>query len=64
MDGMMTSTGSPSDNSSLRVPLIDMSKLTNPVSQDIELQKLHVACEEWGIFQVTYNSYHPINHSF
>ncbi|KAJ7012456.1 hypothetical protein NC653_002493 [Populus alba x Populus x berolinensis] len=27
MDGMMTSTGSPSHNSSLRVPLIDMSKL-------------------------------------
>ncbi|CAK7331789.1 unnamed protein product [Dovyalis caffra] len=53
MDGLITSTGLASDDSSLRVPLIDMSKLANPESQDIELKKLHAACKDWGIFQVT-----------
>ncbi|EEF50189.1 Flavonol synthase/flavanone 3-hydroxylase, putative [Ricinus communis] len=41
----------PSDQS-LRVPLIDMSNLVNRKAQPGELQKLHSACKEWGIFQL------------
>ena len=37
---------------SLRVPLIDMTKLVNPDFHERELQKLHSACQEWGVFQV------------
>ena len=36
--------------SSIVVPLIDMSKLLN--NHDSELQKLHSACKDWGLFQV------------
>ena len=39
-------------NPSLRVPLIDMNKLVNPEFNEKELQKLHSACQEWGVFQV------------
>ncbi|KDP20395.1 hypothetical protein JCGZ_05278 [Jatropha curcas] len=35
-----------------RVPLIDMTKLVNPDSQSSELQKLHSACKDWGLFQL------------
>jgi hypothetical protein len=41
-------------NPSLRVPLIDMTKLVNPDSQEQEIQRLHSACKEWGLFQVIY----------
>ncbi|KAJ6408842.1 hypothetical protein OIU84_008523 [Salix udensis] len=41
-----------SDNSTLRVPLIDMAKLVDSESHETELQKLHAACKEWGIFQL------------
>ncbi|XP_065872867.1 protein SRG1-like [Euphorbia lathyris] len=34
------------------VPLIDMSKLLNPHSQPLELQNLHSACRQWGLFQL------------
>ncbi|CAK7331801.1 unnamed protein product [Dovyalis caffra] len=49
MDTIITTV--PSDLS-LRVPLIDMTKLVNSESQDTELQKLHAACKDWGIFQL------------
>ena len=39
-------------NPFLRVPLIDMNKLVNPEFHEKELQKLHFACQEWGVFQV------------
>nr|POE57089.1 protein srg1 [Quercus suber] len=39
-------------NPSLRVPLIDMNKLVNPEFHEKELQKLHFACQEWGVFQI------------
>ncbi|KAK4285549.1 hypothetical protein QN277_002235 [Acacia crassicarpa] len=41
----------PSD-SSLRVPLIDMAKLVNAETRAQELQKLHLACSNWGVFQL------------
>ena len=40
-------------NPSLRVPLIDMNRLVNPEFHEKELQKLHFACQEWGVFQVS-----------
>ncbi|KAK4591696.1 hypothetical protein RGQ29_016222 [Quercus rubra] len=39
-------------NPSLRVPLIDMNRLVNPEFHEKELQKLHFACQEWGVFQI------------
>lgn len=39
----------------LRVPLIDMAKLVNAETQEDELQKLHLACKDWGVFQVILN---------
>ncbi|KAF8398486.1 hypothetical protein HHK36_017415 [Tetracentron sinense] len=41
----------PSDPS-LRIPLIDMTRLVNLDSRDTELQKLHSACTDWGVFQL------------
>lgn len=41
----------PSDPS-LRVPFIDMAKLVNADTQQQELQKLDLACRDWGVFQV------------
>ncbi|GLT54550.1 hypothetical protein SLA2020_277420 [Shorea laevis] len=41
----------PSDPS-LRIPLIDMTKLVNPDSHEQEIQRLHSACKEWGLFQI------------
>jgi hypothetical protein len=48
MDIIITVPSEPS----LRVPLIDMTKLVNPDSQEQEIQRLHSACKEWGLFQV------------
>ncbi|KAB1224885.1 Protein SRG1 [Morella rubra] len=39
----------------LRVPLIDMNKLVYPDSQEKEVQKLHSACKEWGVFQMIHH---------
>ncbi|KAK7323948.1 hypothetical protein VNO77_27451 [Canavalia gladiata] len=50
-DGDGTIGTFPSDPS-LRVPLIDISKLVNVETQDDELQKLHFACKDWGVFQM------------
>jgi len=41
----------PSDPS-LRVPCIDMAKLVNAHTHQLELQKLLLACKDWGVFQV------------
>lgn len=35
---------------SLQIPVIDMSKLMD----EDELMKLHLACKDWGFFQVFY----------
>ncbi|KAI3510765.1 hypothetical protein L1887_17902 [Cichorium endivia] len=40
-----------SGDSSLQVPVLDMAKLVDPQYQELELQKLHDACKNWGIFQ-------------
>ncbi|XP_020219231.1 protein SRG1 [Cajanus cajan] len=37
---------------SLHVPFIDMAKLVNADTQQHELQKLHLACKDWGVFQL------------
>ncbi|KAL8200190.1 hypothetical protein R6Q57_011529 [Mikania cordata] len=36
-----------------QVPVIDMERLTSDDSADEELQKLHLACKDWGFFQIT-----------
>ncbi|KAL7611366.1 protein SRG1 [Lactuca sativa] len=35
-----------------KVPIIDMEKLSCEDSADDELEKLHLACKEWGFFQI------------
>ncbi|RDX60495.1 Protein SRG1 [Mucuna pruriens] len=37
---------------SLRVPFIDMAKLVNANTHQHELHKLHLACKDWGVFQL------------
>ncbi|KAL5551212.1 hypothetical protein UlMin_001388 [Ulmus minor] len=38
---------------SLQIPVIDLSKLVgNPIACDHELTKLHLACKDWGFFQL------------
>ena len=36
----------------LQIPVIDMKKLLSQESGSSELAKLHLACKEWGFFQV------------
>ncbi|KAH9627296.1 hypothetical protein KSS87_013541 [Heliosperma pusillum] len=38
------------DNDDLQVPIIDMGGLIS--GDDVELMKLHLACQEWGFFQL------------
>ncbi|XP_028806002.1 protein SRG1 [Neltuma alba] len=40
------------DNYSLQVPIIDLSKLSSPNFKASELQRLHFASRDWGFFQV------------
>jgi len=40
----------PQDNDGLQVPIVNMEALLSGDGQ--ELQKLHLACQEWGFFQV------------
>lgn len=41
------------DDGSIEIPVIDMNKLgTGQLGYDEELQKLHLACKDWGFFQV------------
>jgi len=42
----------PSSDPSLTIPLIDKAKLVNADTQQDELHKLHLACKNWGVFQV------------
>ena len=39
---------------SIDIPVLDMSKLLdqNPLVHHDELEKLHLACKDWGFFQV------------
>ncbi|NP_001242069.1 protein SRG1-like [Glycine max] len=39
-------------NSSLEIPVIDMQSLLSEESGSSELDKLHLACKEWGFFQL------------
>lgn len=39
----------------LQVPVIDMSKLLAEQFMQAELEKLHLACKQWGFFQVRIN---------
>lgn len=36
-----------------QIPIIDMKKLLQ-IGDDDELKKLHLACKDWGFFQVIY----------
>ena len=36
----------------LEIPVIDMQRLLSMESGNSELSKLHLACKEWGFFQV------------
>lgn len=44
---------------SLRIPVIDMSKLleSSEIHHHEELSKLHFACRDWGFFQVQIYKY-------
>jgi len=42
----------PSSDPSLTIPLIDKAKLVHADTQQDELHKLHLACKNWGVFQV------------
>ena len=47
-----------SDNSSLpQVPIIDLQTLLSGDFKDLELEKLHHACKEWGFFQALTSTY-------
>ncbi|CAN1340121.1 Protein SRG1 [Linum perenne] len=35
-----------------KIPVIDLKRLVDPESMDSELSKLHLACKEWGFFQL------------
>lgn len=35
------------------LPVIDLNKLLSEEVKGSELQKLHLACKQWGFFQVT-----------
>lgn len=37
---------------SLEIPVIDMHNLLSAESKSLELEKLHLACKDWGFFQV------------
>ncbi|CAJ2659497.1 unnamed protein product [Trifolium pratense] len=40
------------DHSNLEIPIIDMKKLLSSEYGSSELSKLHLACKDWGFFQV------------
>jgi len=43
-------------NSILEIPVIDMKKLLSLEHGSSELSKLHLACKDWGFFQVSFLS--------
>jgi hypothetical protein len=42
----------PSCASVNEIPVVDMQRLLDQESMDSELAKLHLACRDWGFFQV------------
>ena len=38
------------------IPVIDMSRLCSLTTMDSEIEKLDLACKEWGFFQVSFKS--------
>jgi hypothetical protein len=42
------------DHSIIEIPIIDMKKLLSSEFKNSELSKLHLACKDWGFFQVSY----------
>jgi len=38
----------------LQIPVIDMHNLLSAESKASELEKLHLACKDWGFFQVSF----------
>ncbi|XP_052194715.1 protein SRG1-like [Diospyros lotus] len=51
-DDVEECTSSDPNQAFLGVPLIDMDKLVNPETRDMEVHKLHAACKDWGAFQL------------
>jgi isopenicillin N synthase-like dioxygenase len=48
-----TEMGEVLSSESLQIPVVDMSKLNgNQSDHDTELEKLHLACKDWGFFQL------------
>jgi len=43
-------------NATLQIPVIDMQRLLSQEYGNSELDKLHLACKEWGFFQVSFIS--------
>jgi len=41
-------------HATLQIPVIDMHNLLSQESGSSELAKLHLACKEWGFFQVSF----------
>lgn len=39
----------------LEIPIIDMGKLLDPDSSAQESARLHLACQDWGFFQVIFS---------
>lgn len=41
------------DNESLQIPVIDMNQLVvGQIGYEDEMKRLHLACKDWGFFQV------------
>ncbi|KAH6829825.1 hypothetical protein C2S53_020563 [Perilla frutescens var. hirtella] len=49
------------ENSEFSVPIVDMKKFLDEETRVYELENLHSACKEWGIFQVVN---HGLEHSW
>ncbi|CAL1400743.1 unnamed protein product [Linum trigynum] len=45
--------------SAAEIPTVDYTLLASPGSGETELQKLHSACKDWGIFQVVNHGMNP-----
>ncbi|KAL8460794.1 hypothetical protein ACS0TY_032340 [Phlomoides rotata] len=46
-------------SSSTQIPVIDMHSLFDPNLTDLELDKLHTSCKEWGFFQLINHGVKP-----
>lgn len=47
---------SPSLETPIPIPTIDMKQLVSLETKDLEKKKLHECCKEWGLFQVFFFS--------